>query len=261
MKKPVEHLERVDPASLWASESGDFIPWLAMRENLCRLGDALGLDLEPVAREVMVGRFRADLVCRDPRQRRQGGDRGPARAFRPRPSRPAPDLWRGPPRQHRGLARHCFPRRAPRRPRPAQRVGRLGDALLRRGVADLEHRRLPGRAAVHGDCRAPRPVRPLRRGRQGAPSGGGRGAGGSGRHPAQGPPTEQRPLDAAIGEVRRHQPQSSGADRDRQAPGFARDAGGHREGAGHAAGARSPDPKASAVPSIAKAGDERRTEA
>ena len=65
MKKPVEHLEHVDPASLWASESGDFIPWLAMGENLCRLGDALGLDLEPVAREVMVGRFRADLVCRD----------------------------------------------------------------------------------------------------------------------------------------------------------------------------------------------------
>ena len=65
MKKPVEHLERVDPASLWASESGDFLPWLAMGKNLCRLGDALGLDLEPVAREAMVGRFRADLVCRD----------------------------------------------------------------------------------------------------------------------------------------------------------------------------------------------------
>lgn len=65
MKRPIEHLERVDPASLWTSESGDFIPWLAMRENLCRLGDVLGLDLEPVAREAAVGRFRADLLCRD----------------------------------------------------------------------------------------------------------------------------------------------------------------------------------------------------
>lgn len=65
MKRPIEHLEPVDPASLWASESGDFLPWLAMGQNLCRLGDALGFDLEPLAREVMVGRFRADLVCRD----------------------------------------------------------------------------------------------------------------------------------------------------------------------------------------------------
>ena len=65
MKRPIEHLERVDPTSLWASEASDFIPWLAMEENLRRLGDALGLDLEPVAREAMVGRFRADLVCRD----------------------------------------------------------------------------------------------------------------------------------------------------------------------------------------------------
>ena len=65
MKRPIEHLERVDPTSLWASESSDFIPWLALEENLRRLGDALGRDLEPVAREATIGRFRADLVCRD----------------------------------------------------------------------------------------------------------------------------------------------------------------------------------------------------
>ena len=59
------HLERVDPATVWKSEPGEFVPWLAAPENLCRLGNALRLDLEPVARETAVGRFRADLVCRD----------------------------------------------------------------------------------------------------------------------------------------------------------------------------------------------------
>ena len=58
-------LEHVRPATLWKSETGDFLPWLAAEDNLCRLGRALGLDLESVAREVPVGRFRADILCRD----------------------------------------------------------------------------------------------------------------------------------------------------------------------------------------------------
>lgn len=41
---------------------GDFLPWLATEENLRRLGNALGLDLLPLAREAPVGRFRADLL-------------------------------------------------------------------------------------------------------------------------------------------------------------------------------------------------------
>ncbi|MCY4548277.1 MAG: helix-turn-helix domain-containing protein [Defluviicoccus sp.] len=58
-------LDPVDPATAWNSEPGDFVPWLLQPHNLRRLGDALGLDLEPVAREAPVGRFRADIVCRD----------------------------------------------------------------------------------------------------------------------------------------------------------------------------------------------------
>ena len=65
MDKPLGHLERVDPATVWQSEPRDFVPWLAAEENLHRLGRALGLDLEPVAGEAPVGRFRADLLCRD----------------------------------------------------------------------------------------------------------------------------------------------------------------------------------------------------
>ena len=63
--RPPGHLEPVEPSTVWKSEPGDFVPWLAMPENLNRLGDALGLDLVPVGREVPVGRFRADLVCRN----------------------------------------------------------------------------------------------------------------------------------------------------------------------------------------------------
>lgn len=65
MDKPLGDLESVDPAVVWQSEPGDFVPWLAAGKNLGRLGRTLGLDLEPVAREAPVGRFRADLVCRD----------------------------------------------------------------------------------------------------------------------------------------------------------------------------------------------------
>ena len=59
------YLEPVEPASVWKSEAGAFLPWLAAPENLRRLGDALRLDLEPVARENPVGVFRADLLCRN----------------------------------------------------------------------------------------------------------------------------------------------------------------------------------------------------
>ena len=65
MDTPLGHLEHVDPATVWKSEPGEFVPWLAAEENLRRLGEALGFNLEPVAREPRIGRYRADLVCRD----------------------------------------------------------------------------------------------------------------------------------------------------------------------------------------------------
>lgn len=64
-RRPLGYLDPVDPATVWRNEPGDFLPWLATEENLRRLGDALGLDLLPLAREAPVGRFRADLLCRD----------------------------------------------------------------------------------------------------------------------------------------------------------------------------------------------------
>ena len=63
--RPLGYLEPVEFTSVWKSEAGDFLPWLAAPVNLRRLGNAVGLDLEPVARETRVGHFRADLLCRD----------------------------------------------------------------------------------------------------------------------------------------------------------------------------------------------------
>ena len=190
-----------------------------MGENLCRLGDALGLDLEPVAREVMVGRFRADLVCRD----RDSGARVviEARLGHSDHAHLGQLLTYGVGLQgniavwlatafhdeHRavldrlnewdGSAMRCFAvelrtwsiggsAAAPQFTVIAGPRDRSGPCAGAGGA------RLPGAVAALEDLEdTPLKVRRLNSG----------------------------PLDAAIGEVRRHQQQSSGADRDRQAPG------------------------------------------
>jgi hypothetical protein len=48
---------------VWPHEAADFTPWLA--DNLDRLGETLGMDLELVGREVAVGGFSVDLVAKD----------------------------------------------------------------------------------------------------------------------------------------------------------------------------------------------------
>ena len=58
-------LAAVDIDTVWENEPAGFTPWLASRENLHILGEALGLRLELEAREEPVGAFRADMVCRE----------------------------------------------------------------------------------------------------------------------------------------------------------------------------------------------------
>ncbi|QDT55949.1 hypothetical protein Pan44_39970 [Caulifigura coniformis] len=58
-------LERVELRAAWASESGDFTPWLAQEDNIRLLGEAIGIELEVEAEEKNVGPFRADILCKD----------------------------------------------------------------------------------------------------------------------------------------------------------------------------------------------------
>ena len=66
MNKPkLGRLKKAGLRDAWASESGDFTPWLAQAENLELLGEAIGIGLECTAQEKGVGPFRADLLCKD----------------------------------------------------------------------------------------------------------------------------------------------------------------------------------------------------
>ena len=61
-------IERVDLREVWPHEAQDFTPWLA--ENLDKLGEALGLDLELSESEAPVGPFFLDVLAHD-----RGNDR------------------------------------------------------------------------------------------------------------------------------------------------------------------------------------------
>ena len=58
-------LQSVDPRKLWPHEAADFTPWLAHPDNIQRLGEAIGLELEVEHTEVAVGPFAADILARD----------------------------------------------------------------------------------------------------------------------------------------------------------------------------------------------------
>jgi len=63
--KQLGQLERVDLREAWATEAGDFTPWLAAKENIALHGETIGLDLEVESQEQSVGKFRADILCKD----------------------------------------------------------------------------------------------------------------------------------------------------------------------------------------------------
>jgi hypothetical protein len=50
---------------MWPHEAADFTPWLAHPDNIKRLGEAIGLELEVEHTEVAVGPFAADILARE----------------------------------------------------------------------------------------------------------------------------------------------------------------------------------------------------
>lgn len=65
MTESLGQLERVEVRHLWPHETADFTPWLAREENMSKLGDALGLELEAEGTEVAVGPYSADILALD----------------------------------------------------------------------------------------------------------------------------------------------------------------------------------------------------
>ena len=65
MGQNLKQLTPVDLNKVWKTEPQHFTPWLAKEENLTRLGETLGIDLELEAQEINIGGFRADLLCKN----------------------------------------------------------------------------------------------------------------------------------------------------------------------------------------------------
>ena len=62
-EQPLSSIERVELRKVWPNEAADFTPWLA--EDLYRLGDALGMDLELQETEAAVGGYSLDILATD----------------------------------------------------------------------------------------------------------------------------------------------------------------------------------------------------
>ena len=58
-------LEKLDLRAYWKKEATDFTPWLAQEENMQLLSETIGIELEVQSQEESVGRFSADILCKD----------------------------------------------------------------------------------------------------------------------------------------------------------------------------------------------------
>ena len=63
MTTPDDSCEKLDVRSMWPNESLDFTPWLA--NNLKLLGEAIGLNLELVQKEKLIGSMYLDILAKD----------------------------------------------------------------------------------------------------------------------------------------------------------------------------------------------------
>ena len=58
-----DEFDRLEIQEMWPNEAWDFTPWLS--KNLHLLGDSIGMELEPVQREKMVGSLYLDILARE----------------------------------------------------------------------------------------------------------------------------------------------------------------------------------------------------
>lgn len=58
-----DKIEKVDPRTIWKHEAHDFTPWLA--DNIVKLGEEIGIELEVIEQEADVGDFSLDILAKD----------------------------------------------------------------------------------------------------------------------------------------------------------------------------------------------------
>ena len=63
--KQLGKLEKVALREIWKLEARDFTPWLAKEDNLENLSKEIGIELALVDTEVKVGKYNADILCRN----------------------------------------------------------------------------------------------------------------------------------------------------------------------------------------------------
>ena len=61
----LSRLEVVELREVWPDEAQDFTPWLAKDANISLLGETLGMELELEKKEIGVGDFKADILCKN----------------------------------------------------------------------------------------------------------------------------------------------------------------------------------------------------
>ena len=59
------NLKSIDLRRIWPREDKNFTPWMFKEENLTRLADVLNMKLDPLKKEMEIGQFYADIVCRN----------------------------------------------------------------------------------------------------------------------------------------------------------------------------------------------------
>jgi len=65
IKSTLGRLQKVDIREIWKNEAADFTPWLAEPDNIKLLGDTIGMELEVESVETDVGRYYADILCKE----------------------------------------------------------------------------------------------------------------------------------------------------------------------------------------------------
>lgn len=65
MQNGLGEITQVNVRAFWKHEQYDFTPWLASGDNIARLANAVGLELEVEGIEVAVGPYSADILAKD----------------------------------------------------------------------------------------------------------------------------------------------------------------------------------------------------